>query len=113
MSELLSVKCKSVITYICLKYEGNPSIGDVISTYIKFGICTPFQDYLLSKRLSNRIAIHFVDALVIEHEWTQVEYEMILPLLVSNSRVIMEELKNRRCPVLVIEKIMRWLEWLK
>lgn len=113
MSELLSVKCKSVITYICLKYEGNPSIGDVISTYIKFGICTPFQDYLLSKRLSNRIAIHFVDALVIEHEWTQVEYEMILPRLVSNSRVIMEELKNRRCPVLVIEKIMRWLEWLK
>lgn len=113
MSEYLSVKCKSVITYICLKYEGNLSRWDNVSIYLKYGICTTFQYYLLNKRLSNRIAIHFVGALVIEYGWHQLDYDMILPLLVSNSHVIMEDLKTRRCPVLVIEKIMRWLEWLK
>lgn len=98
---------RSVVAYIKKKYNIENAFLDEWPEYLKYGIWTPFQYELVTKRLSDHTAVHGMSRYV--NEVMQVEW--IEPsLLVFSLESILAYFRDKGYPKLTIERVDKWLK---
>ncbi len=104
-----SYKARAIITYIKKTYEIENDRISLIPEYLQYGVSNEYMLYLMSKRLSNRIAVHVVNDLVEDHGCGKLDNDGKLLELKMNLFGLSNEVNQMEIPMLVKEKIIRWL----
>ncbi len=98
---------RSFVAYIKKRFIVENDFLDEWPEYLKYGIWTPFQYELVTKRLSDHTAVHGISCYV--HDVLHSEW--IDPLVLAyNMESILAFLHEKGYPKLTIERVERWLK---
>ena len=84
ISNAYAYKVRSIVTYIQRTYDVNNELFYMVPEFIQYGVSNAFMIYLMTKRLSNRIAMYAVDDIAKEHGWADMSNDDTLLQLKAN-----------------------------
>lgn len=109
MSNAYAYKVKSIVKYIQRTYEVNNEQLNMVPEFIQYGVSNAFMIYLMTKRLSNRVALYAVDDIVRKYGWIDMSSDDILLQLKANIVEISGVINQMQLPIIVKEKLQYWL----
>lgn len=106
-------KARSIIIYIAETYSIENGKLYSIADMMQYGVYNDFMLYLMSERLSNRIAIHLINDLVNMNGWGNLSNEIKLQRLRMNEAEIVKKIDEmEELPNIINGRLKIWLKYI-